>query len=93
MSHDGDQNKVGGDSGEACVIFCAGGGGEPGYGGAGGGGGVGDGGAGGGGAGGSTEPPSSCPTDTTACVWTGPEDPVCPATTACVNGCCIPLIP
>jgi hypothetical protein len=27
--HDGDQNKAGGDSGEACVIFCAGGGGEP----------------------------------------------------------------
>lgn len=26
MVHDGDQNKVGGDSGEACVLFCAGGG-------------------------------------------------------------------
>jgi hypothetical protein len=25
MVHDGDQNKAGGDSGEACVIFCAGG--------------------------------------------------------------------
>ena len=24
MVHDGDQNKVGGDSGEACVTFCAG---------------------------------------------------------------------
>jgi hypothetical protein len=25
MVHDGDQNKAGGDSGEACVVFCAGG--------------------------------------------------------------------
>jgi len=25
LVHDGDQNKVGGDSGEACVLFCAGG--------------------------------------------------------------------
>ena len=24
MVHDGDQNKIGGDSGEACVTFCAG---------------------------------------------------------------------
>ena len=31
MVHDGDQNKAGGDSGEACVLFCAGGtGGAPG---------------------------------------------------------------
>jgi hypothetical protein len=30
MVHDGDQNKAGGDSGEACVLFCAGGtGGTP----------------------------------------------------------------
>jgi hypothetical protein len=35
MVHDGDQNKTGGDSGEACVIFCAGG--DSGAGGAGGG--------------------------------------------------------
>jgi hypothetical protein len=27
MVHDGDQNKAGGDSGEACAVFCAGGGG------------------------------------------------------------------
>jgi hypothetical protein len=27
MVHDGDQNKAGGDSGEACVIYCSGGGG------------------------------------------------------------------
>jgi hypothetical protein len=27
LVHDGDQNKGGGDSGEACVIYCAGGGG------------------------------------------------------------------
>ena len=27
LVHDGDQNKAGGDSGEACVLFCAGGGG------------------------------------------------------------------
>ena len=26
LVHDGDQNKAGGDSGEACVLFCAGGG-------------------------------------------------------------------
>jgi hypothetical protein len=26
--HDGDQNKAGGDSGEACAVYCAGGGGE-----------------------------------------------------------------
>jgi hypothetical protein len=39
--HDGDQNKAGGDSGEACVLFCAGG----------------SGGEGGGGAGGSAPPP------------------------------------
>jgi hypothetical protein len=25
LVHDGDQNKVGGDSGEACIVFCAGG--------------------------------------------------------------------
>jgi hypothetical protein len=24
MVHDGDQNKIGGDSGEACITFCAG---------------------------------------------------------------------
>jgi hypothetical protein len=29
MVHDGDQNKAGGDSGEACVLFCAGGTGGP----------------------------------------------------------------
>jgi hypothetical protein len=29
MVHDGDQNKAGGDSGEACVLFCAGGSGGP----------------------------------------------------------------
>lgn len=29
MVHDGDQNKAGGDSGEACVIFCAGGAAPP----------------------------------------------------------------
>jgi hypothetical protein len=34
--HDGDQNKAGGDSGEACVLFCAGAGGSEGTGGAGG---------------------------------------------------------
>jgi hypothetical protein len=29
MVHDGDQNKAGGDSGEACVVFCAGGSAPP----------------------------------------------------------------
>ena len=37
MVHDGDQNKAGGDSGEACAIYCAGGPGGEGQGGAGGG--------------------------------------------------------
>jgi hypothetical protein len=50
--HDGDQNKAGGDSGEACVVFCAGGGG--GYGGS-------------SGAGGSPPPPP-CPSGLVSCV-------------------------
>jgi hypothetical protein len=37
MVHDGDQNKAGGDSGEACVVYCTGGSGGEGAGGAGGG--------------------------------------------------------
>jgi hypothetical protein len=80
--HDGDQNKVGGDSGEACVTFCAaagcsecgteGTGGKPGC--------------------------SECGTDGTgggcgseglmSCNGEGAAD-TCPAGTACANGCCL----
>ena len=79
--HDGDQNKVGGDSGEACVTFCAaagcsecgteGTGGKPGC--------------------------SECGTDGTgggcgseglmSCSGEGAN--TCPAGTACANGCCL----
>ena len=82
MVHDGDQNKVGGDSGEACVTFCAaagcsecgtdGSGGKPGC--------------------------SECGTDGTgggcaaegliSCGGEGATDS-CPTGTACANGCCL----
>jgi hypothetical protein len=80
--HDGDQNKAGGDSGEACVIFCAGG---PGTGGAGGEPG------GTGGTGGS--PPRTCPTGIMACGGGGIDPVACPNGTACSLGCCLVLIP
>jgi hypothetical protein len=82
MVHDGDQNKAGGDSGEACVLFCAGGtAGTGGMGGSGGSGGA-DAGA-----------PPMCPSGSAAC-GSGGIDPVrCNAGTVCANGCCIPLIP
>jgi hypothetical protein len=82
LVHDGDQNKAGGDSGEACVLFCAGGGGDcestgtcGGTGGAGGGGGP------------------SCPSGTTACGGGGPDGVTCPSGEVCANGCCLPNIP
>ena len=81
LVHDGDQNQAGGDSGEACVLFCAGGGNcettdtcETGGG---------TGGTGGG----------SCPSGTTACQNGGPDGPICPSGTVCVNGCCLSTIP
>jgi hypothetical protein len=77
MVHDGDQNKAGGDSGEACVVFCAGTGGE------------GTGGAGGS----SEPPPPACPQGATACGPGTDVDPVsCPAGTVCANGCCTYLV-
>jgi hypothetical protein len=78
MVHDGDQNKGGGDSGEACVIYCAGSSGE--------------GGGGQGGAGGSTPPPS-CPTGSAACGPGGIDPSACPTATVCANGCCLNTIP
>ena len=75
LVHDGDQNKAGGDSGEACVLFCAGGscGSEgcttTGTGGSGG------------------EPP--CPEGVTVCGPGGVAPSACPSDTVCANGCCL----
>jgi hypothetical protein len=81
--HDGDQNKVGGDSGEACVLFCTGGscpteGCGPGdcismetcE----------DGGTG-----------TSCPEGFPACGPGGIDPTSCPTNTVCANGCCLPI--
>jgi len=75
MVHDGDQNKVGGDSGEACVNFCAGGdthsdGGyvPPGPG---------------------TPPPPQCQEGSSPCgAGTAVSAANCPAGYVCANGCC-----
>jgi len=77
--HDGDQNKAGGDSGEACVLFCSGSsstgaGGSSGAGGEGGG------------------PTPVCPTGVSACGPGGIEPTSCPAGTVCANGCCLTSI-
>jgi hypothetical protein len=83
--HDGDQNKGGGDCGEACVLFCAGGSNTTGAGGAG----------GTGGAGGSPPlpppppPPPICPPGVQACGPGGIEPTSCPVGTVCANGCCL----
>jgi hypothetical protein len=77
MVHDGDQNKAGGDSGEACVIYCAGGSGAGGSGG------------GTGGSGGSTP---MCPSGYDACGAGGIEPASCPSGTVCANGCCLPSV-
>ena len=75
MVHDGDQNKVGGDSGEACVDFCAGGEtGQP------------DGGTGGGGG---TPPPPECEPGTAYCGSGNVDLSDCPDGYICINGCCI----
>jgi len=74
--HDGDQNKGGGDCGEACVLFCAGGSDATGA----------------GGQGGSPPPPPpppTCPTGVQACGGGGIEPTSCPAGTVCANGCCL----
>ena len=82
LVHDGDQNKAGGDSGEACALFCAGGASDcestgtcGGTGGAGGGGGP------------------TCPSGTNACVGGGPDGVTCSSGFVCANGCCLPTIP
>jgi hypothetical protein len=76
LVHDGDQNKGGGDSGEACVLFCAGGGG------------CGSDGCqttGTGGTGGGPE----CPAGFMACGPGGIDPANCPSGTVCANGCCL----
>src|SRR5205823_6583177 len=77
MVHDGDQNKAGGDSGEGCVIFCAGGpaGTNPSP------------------DAGVSPPPPSCPMGTVRCGQDAIDPASCPAATVCANGCCVPLIP
>jgi hypothetical protein len=80
LVHDGDQNKSGGDSGEACVLFCAGGGGcnssdgcpSTGTGGSGG---------------------TQCPEGITACGPGGVPPASCPTDTVCANGCCLVFVP
>jgi len=76
LVHDGDQNKTGGDSGEACVLFCAGT----------------DcnatescGSTGTGGSGGSP----GCPEATIICGPGGVAPNACPEGTVCANGCCL----
>jgi len=80
LVHDGDQNKAGGDSGEACVLFCAGSDctqnescGSTGTGGSGGG--------------------PSCPEGVTVCGPGGVDPSACPTNTVCANGCCLTLNP
>jgi len=82
--HDGDQNKVGGDSGEACVLFCAGGScpsGECGN-------------TGTGGSCGSEGCPGTptCPSGALVCGPGGIDPAQCPSETICANGCCIPHV-
>jgi len=79
LVHDGDQNKAGGDSGEGCVLFCAGTDcqstescGSTGTGGTGGG--------------------PSCPEGVLVCAPGGDVTPAnCPEGTVCANGCCLTL--
>jgi hypothetical protein len=75
LVHDGDQNKTGGDSGEACVLFCAGGNcgssdGCPV---------TGTGGSGG----------TQCPEAVLQCGPGVVPPTTCPAGTLCANGCCL----
>lgn len=73
MVHDGDQNKVGGDSGEACVDFCAGGDNSPPDGGT------------GIPPGGSTP---LCDEGSDVCGPGGIDPSACPTDNLCINGCC-----
>jgi hypothetical protein len=75
LVHDGDQNKSGGDSGEACVLFCAGGS-------------CGSEGCSTTGTGGSGGEPQ-CPAGVTACGPGGVAPTACPQDTVCANGCCL----
>jgi hypothetical protein len=84
LVHDGDQNKGGGDSGEACALFCAGGS-STGAGGSGGG----MGGNSGAGGEGYVPPPPICPPNVMGCGPGGIEPTSCPAGTVCANGCCL----
>jgi hypothetical protein len=78
LVHDGDQNKGGGDSGEACVLFCAGSDAcTPGSDGCQG---TGTGGSGGG---------AVCPSGFMACGPGGIDPASCPSGTVCANGCCL----
>jgi hypothetical protein len=83
LVHDGDQNKAGGDAGEACVLFCVGGASDCEA--------TNTCGGGTGGTGGSGGP--SCPSGTSACTGGGPDGFTCPSGLACVSGCCLPTIP
>jgi hypothetical protein len=75
LVHDGDQNKAGGDSGEACVLFCAGG----------------STGAGGASGAGGSPPPPVCPTGVASCGGgDGIDHAACSTGTVCANGCCLP---
>src|SRR6476661_6359767 len=75
--HDGDQNKTGGDSGEACVLFCAGSDCAA------------DESCGSTGTGGSGGTPG-CPEATIICGPGGVAPNACPEATVCANGCCLP---
>jgi hypothetical protein len=80
LVHDGDQNKTGGDSGEACVLFCAGAGSCMGSECSS---------TGSGGSGGTPQ----CPSGTAACTSGGVDPATCPSGSVCANGCCLPYIP
>jgi hypothetical protein len=78
LVHDGDQNKAGGDSGEACVLFCAGADGCSGEG------------CGSTGTGGSGGTPI-CPFEAAACGPGGIDPASCPTGTVCADGCCLSI--